>query len=207
MKFKNLNTLLIGFTLAMSGIVNVANAGLIAFNDRATFESYLSGVVTDDLSSIGSVAEYSDSETLNDFTISGDMYRCHSDDVCYGPYNNLTAEYLWVDGSANFSFNTGIVGFGFDFDADDSKAYGNFLVANLNGLTSTATNTGGFFGIVSDDGSTFSDINFTPDLASAVFDNVTYATALAQPIAVSTPAAFIILVLSMMGLIARKLKK
>ncbi|TYK65704.1 PEP-CTERM sorting domain-containing protein [Colwellia echini] len=207
MKCKYFNAALAGLILSVSCAVNIAQAGLIAFNDRATFENYLNGESIDTLSSIKNTG-FTGIFSSNDFKASGKMHQCNTNVDCGGAYDNMDNKYLLAyNNTLDFSFNSPIAAFGFDFNSYSTKIYNEAVVVALNGVSSQPTGaSGGFFGIASDDGSTFSTVNFVSNLKNTVFDNITYAASV-KTVPVPTPSTLAIFALAMIGLAARKFKR
>lgn len=208
MKNKSLMAYLASLVLSISCLVNVANAGLIAFNDRISFENYLSGISVDNLTTMNSQGGVV-SETFADFTVTGRMYECLNGSGCQAtlPYNNMAGDYMWTYNTVNFGFTNAIVGFGIDFNSFTAINFGSSFIATLNGISSLSSKTGGFFGIASDNGTTFSNVSFAKNLSFGLFDNVTYASALAQPSSVPEPSTLAIFALGFIGLVSRRFKK
>jgi len=176
---------------------STANAGLIAFNDRSTFESYVSGISVDNLTGIGQSSQSSAIRT--DYTVNGSMYGCVNGTGCSDPYNNMDDTYMWTYSTVIFSFTDDLTAFGFDFNSYNSKHQNQNFTATLNGLSSNSTNTGGFFGIATDDGSAFNNISFSKNLTYGLFDNVTYSSnKIEQP--VPEPTSIALLVLGIAGI-------
>ena len=185
---------LVASTLVLSTSVN---AGLIGFNDRIAFENYVSGLSTDNLNGIAEA--HQPSFIRSDYTVTGSMYGCQNGIGCNGPYAKMEGDYIWTYETVDFSFSSGITAFGLDFDSRISKYDNSAFVATLNGLSSNVSTVGGFFGIATDDGSTFNNVEFSKNLVYGLFDNVTYTS---SPIStVPVPAAAWLFGSGLIGLI------
>jgi hypothetical protein len=157
-------------------IGNLAYAGIITFNDRAAFDSYVgSGISVDDLNG-DTIAPHKQSSFIrSNYTVNGSMFGCVDGAGCTGPYTNMDDDYIWTYVDVTFDFDVGISAFGLDFNSYNSKMSSLSYIASLNGYMSNSSLLGGFFGIASDDGSSFTSVVYGKNTAFGLFDNVTYS--------------------------------
>ena len=185
-------------------LANQAALGaIITFDDRATFEAFLSGEVTDDLLDITQGAGLSG--VRSGYSWSMNSYGCVTTG-CGDPTSQgmSYADNFFVsyeDGT--FDFGSEIFAFGVDFGSFSSAGSGDLEQISLNGLSSISTNVGGFFGIVSaGGGSGFTSVTFTQTTAFAFLDKITYSSA-----AVPEPSTALLLSCGLMGLGVRRRRR
>ncbi|TWX48097.1 PEP-CTERM sorting domain-containing protein [Colwellia hornerae] len=209
MKFKFLKAALVSTILVVSSF---ANAGLITFNDRASFEAYIGGEITDNLESAGT-SRGSSTHTVgsNDFSWTMNDYNCEDGDGCSASFGGTTNnspmmqsaddDFIWTYNNGAFNFTSGISSFGLQFGSH----YGNSAVT-LNGMNSGIQVSGSFFGIASDDNSLFNSVSYAKSLSYGSFDDVTYSRS-NQSRDVPEPSTLAIFALGMIGLASRRFKK
>lgn len=173
-------------TLAL-GMASPSNAALVAYTDRALFESALASFTVD---SFDGIAQNSNpSYVRNDFTFStasgAGSFGCINHAGC-GDNSVLgfDSAYLWNYGtryaSGNvFTFNAPVYGLGFDYTAPTGYPE---ATPTIEGVTATL-NTG-FFGVISD--VALSSFTLEQNVDFMLTDNITYGRQLS---AVPVPAA------------------
>lgn len=182
-----------------------ASAGVITFNDRDLFESYVGTSVVDDLetdpgSSVSDLSNDDYSWTMSD-------YACVNSSGCsysgFNPFDDGSNDWVWTYGSGTFNMNFEVTAFGLDYANpynSDSGAVG------LEGFESGSNINGSFFGIATDDGSTLTSIAYLQYGAYQAFDNVTYSIT-ENGVGVPEPHTLAIFSLLLMGANLRRKKK
>jgi len=212
-RLKFLKVQFLSAILLASGL---ANAGLISFNDRVSFDLYTGGGVVDDLESVESASIHQSRKTVDsaDFSWTMSDYNCENGVGCNASYLGTTPnsgmmeseldDFIWTYGNGNFNFASGITSFGFQFGS-----YNGDSSVTLNGLSSGTQTSGAFFGIASDDNSTFTTVAYTKSNTYGSFDDVSYTRSnQGQPqMSVPEPSTLAIFALGMMGLASRRFKK
>jgi len=205
MKLIFLKVTVIGLFLAISSVAHVANARLLTFTDKATFDAYTGGGVVDDLESADS----------NGTVISGDFYwtmidyNCRDGSGCHatssgnrGMMQSDDDDFIWTYDDGEFVFAEGIASFGIQF----GSYYGGSAVI-LNGQSSGVQASGSFFGIASDDNTLFTNVLYAKSHVYGSFDDVTYSRSNQSVPSVSEPSTLAIFALSVIGLTSRRFKK
>ena len=192
MKFK----IAMAIGLASSLLVPVANATVITFTDRASFETALTSFSTDDYTDI--TAGLLTSIDRGDYTIaSPSMYGCVNNPTSCGltpPAGDGIGLFHYL-GADTFTFDTAINGFGFDF----GQTVNTFTTKPIiDGVTSPELQ--GFFGIIYDEAKTTFVLN--QNRQNLITDNLTYGVT-----AVPEPSTLAIFSLGLICLASRRFKK
>jgi len=193
-------------TLSVAG----ANAALVQFGNRATFEAQ------------GTIAEnygFEDWGPTGAFSFPPDPYIAHgvtyhtSDNLVvkpdsgYGPSTNVFINNFWTPLPADISGTYDMLGFDLGILGTNSLIdfvlTTNLGVYNFNDIAVPNVNTGGmtFFGFVASAGESFTDMDFTSQLGAGhapALDNVTLGEVNAS--AVPEPASLLLLSLGLAGL-------
>jgi len=167
--------LLLGGALLAGG---AALAGTITFDDRATFEAYVSGEITDDLLDIAQGGLLSGVRSGYSWSMSD--YGCVTTG-CGDPSSqgmSYADNFFVAYEDGTFDFGTEIFAFGVDFGSFSSVSSGDPEQITLNGFSSTSTIVGGFFGIVGTDAASgFTSVSFTQTTPFTFLDKITYTYA------------------------------
>lgn len=190
-------SVLVGVVCAFA---SAAQAGIVSFTDRGAFESYIGAFTVDNFSDIPD--GFNDvGFTRPDFSYDGSHFGCELGVSQCGDNSSSGFDYpgyLWVYETGTFSFGSGIAAFGLDLGTRNSSS----KTLALNGVDTTVTSgTPNFFGIASDDGSTFSNVILSGVSSGDLFDNVTYSSTpndVGNP--VPAPAPIALLALGLLGI-------
>lgn len=199
-----MKTKIMAATLILS---SSANAAILTFDDRATFEAYVGGVTIDTLEDMSS--SWYGSLDRGDYTYDGSAYGCTNSLACGDNSNQgFSYNYASLYGAGNFVFDIPVNAFGMDFGIYDGSNYGIGLETTiyLNGYsrTVTAVDENSFFGIV-DTTNNLGSIAYsreqiiyggTPTSSGGIIDNVTYGSVSAVPV----PAAVWLLASGLIGI-------
>lgn len=199
-----------GFVITVSGF---SNAGFITFNDRVAFDAYVGTTVVDDLESVGtSLGGTRKTVDSGDFSWTMQDYNCEDGNGCSAQFGSsgyngpmmqsAGDDFIWTYTDGMFMFASGISSFGIQFGAVDG-----FSSITLNGLNSGSQAVGSFFGIASDDNTTFTSVTYSKSRRYGAFDDVTYSRTNQMSVSASEPATLAILALGLFGLGARRFKK
>lgn len=188
---------------ALGLAASAANAAVVTYTDRAAFEAALAGETTDTL---GDIAQgYSTSIDRGDYTLDGNTYGC----VLGGCYDNSAAGfdypgYLWFyRGGQTFTFDTAMIGFGFDYAQP-----GSFSGARLRVGGERASAPSGFFGVIFDTAQIEIDMRITGGRSPyLIADNFTYAEELYSPVPLPASLPTLALGLGVLGWAARRKKR
>ncbi len=197
MNIKMLKASLVGLVLSMSSL---ANAGIITFTDRASYEAYITNSVLDEMLDVSQ--SFNTGGVRSGYSWNMSDYGCVTggcgDQLSQGM--SYDDNYIWTYNNGSFSFESNIFAFGFDFGS-----YNGSTSVSLNGYQSQQTSTGGFFGIASTDSQGFNVIDYTKSTQYGLFDKVTYATQ--AKTSVPEPSTLAIFALGIIGLASRRFKK
>jgi len=191
--------------ILLSSFTASASAGIVTFNDRGLFESYIGTFVVDNLDT----ASGSSSSDLSNDDYSWTMsdYACVNSSGCSysgtNPFDEGSNDWVWTYGSGSFEMNFEITAFGLDFANPHNADTGE---VGLEGFNSGIKANGSFFGVATDDGSTLNSIAYLQNTSYLGFDNVTYSTTV-NGVGVSEPHTLAIFSLLLMGISLRRRKK
>ncbi len=185
-----IKTKIMAATLILS---SSANAAILTFDDRATFEAYVNGVTIDTLENLSS--SYYFSLNRGDYTYDASAAGCTNSLDCGDNSNQgFSYNYARLYGAGNFVFDIPVNAFGMDFGIYDGSSYGSSLKTTiyLNGYsrTVTAVDQNSFFGIV-DTSNNLGNIaysreqsvyDFAPESSGGLVDNITYGSVSAVPV-------------------------
>ncbi|MDO6446499.1 PEP-CTERM sorting domain-containing protein [Colwellia sp. 1_MG-2023] len=206
---KMLKATLAGLILSLSGY---ASAGIITFNDRITFENYLSSFQTDGFDNFVTGTTQI-SLVRNDFTINSSNTTYQADENYCNGYNDSLSftcnnDYLWnyaTSSSSTILLNNSFNAIGFDF----TQVHYSSTIQNLNviyeGVTylnTAASEQWGFFGIV-DTSKDIASLQFNHNPTYMGMDNVTTGAYSQVP----EPSTLAIFALGIIGLASRRFKK
>jgi len=206
MKLKFLKATFLSLIFTASSFVH---AGIIVFDDRNAFESYLSSYQVDDFEDFVTGVK-TNPLVRNDFTIDGSTYQAHA---TY-PYSDSLAHtkdtgYLWnyaVNSDTTITFENGFNAIGFDFTQIHYANTSQVLNVMHEGVTYTSNalaNNWKFFGLINTTGN-IANVSFNHNPTYMGMDNVitgVHSTDIPEP---STLAIF---ALGMIGLASRRFKK
>lgn len=212
MKVKYIKSAVAGLVLSVSGF---ANAGLIEFSDRASFEA-----VTDVLTTIDFEDNGTDSWNYNTNYVEGNAvitptfdYQYHGDYenllAVNNPWHTLGSDFLLGSGAGHtIRFSEAIKTFGLDFGVHHPDTVTFTLSSGEQFLMEHA---GGqeynFFGVISD--IAFNSVSWSSNSGSATTmytDNISYNTT-GPTSTVPEPSTLAIFALGIMGLASRRFKK
>ena len=125
------------------------------------------------------------------YQMSGRFYKCQLVNDC-GDNNNVgfTGKYIWNYQQQTLTFDTAVMGVGFEFGFRDNQGLGGTTTAVIGGVTGPTASTSTFFGVISDTAFSSIDYNLTSGSLSLI-DNLTYGTA--ASVAVPLPASAFLL--------------
>lgn len=195
------NCILGAIFAATTFLSTLASASVITYTDRTAFQAALASFTVD---SLNGIQQYSKSGNIvrSGYTINTPlMYGCVNHIGCGNNAGiGFDSSYLWnYQGLDTFTFASAVNGFGFDYANPTCCSSGTKPV--LNGIN--ATNTSGFFGIISSTALT----SFTLDQIGSymLIDNITFGSG--TPSSVPEPSSIFLLGLGLLGLgFARKRK-
>jgi len=188
----NIKSLIVGIlALVLSTSVN---AGILTFDDRAVFETFVNNYTVDGLDDIAS-SYYSSGIDRGDYAFTTPVYGCSNSLSCGDNSNQgFSYRYMSTYGDGSFVFDTSINAFGMDFGIYDGSNYGSNLETTiyLNGYSRTvsAIDKDSFFGIV-DTVNSFDTISYSRDQiiydtvysnSGGIVDNITYGVVSAVPV-------------------------
>lgn len=206
MNIKMLKTALVGLVISVSGF---ANAGLIEFSDRASFETAIGTSTTIDFE-----ADLQSSWTYNTNFVEGNVVITPSSNYQYiGDFDELSNNNnQWNTWGSDFllgeavghtiQFNTAVNAFGLDFGGNGNGTF-NFQLDNGEQFSATSSGQFGeynFIGVTST--SSFTSVTWSSSNSRIAADNIIYST-----IDVPEPSTLAIFALGIMGLASRKFKK
>jgi len=176
--------------LTLSVISMGAFASIITFDDRTAYENYVNTYTVDTLNTAYGNS-YSDLSN-SDYSWTMPDYACVNSWGCNGygvnnPFVSYSNDWVWTYSSGEFNLNLAVTAFGLDYS---NPYYTSTAQVGLNGLNSGVNPNGSFFGIATDDGTTFSSINYTQFSYFQAFDNITYSTTSNGSVSVPEPATF-----------------
>jgi hypothetical protein len=227
MKQLFLKTSLAASILAASCFVNVANADMVLFYDRADFEAYVSNVIVDDMETVASGYSIPTKTTdSGDFSWTMVSSNCENGSGCASSgseaylgslMDSATDDFIATQGDGVFNFTQAITSFGFQFSRNNNQSTttGSTKVT-LNGYISAVIQNGSFFGIASDDGTAFTSVTYDAFNQNSGFDDVSYSLSTASQTDggsnvgasdVSSPSALAFFALGLMGFASRLFKK
>lgn len=190
------------FLLTLLTVFSQAQAGVVTYNDRATFEAALASFTVDSLNGITQYGHTT--EVRPDYTwTSSYMYGCINHAGCgNNSSKGFDNSYMWtyddITGAPSedtLLFSSAINAFGFDFDSPVNQAS---VTPSILGYSANATS--GFFGLISDVFFTSSTITFDQDEHFMILDNITYGVAAAAP----EPSMIALMLIGLLGLRIRK---
>ncbi len=211
MNFKFLKTALVSTIIVVSSF---ANAGIITFNDRASYDAYTGGGIIDDMESASTRAGSSlHTVASGDFSWTMSDYNCENGSGCGatfgGTVNNSLMmqsagdDFIWTYNNGSFNFASGISSFGLQFGSHRGDS-----AVILNGFGSGTQVSGSFFGLATDDNSIFYTVLYAKSNGYGSFDDVTYSRSnQLVPSDVPEPSTLAIFALGMIGLASRRFKK
>lgn len=189
-------------TLCMLVITGTASAGLIAYNDRASWEAAVGGVFTEqDFSTIASQAYDVSPIDVGDFTVSvtGTNYGSNWHFIGTGGPNNVNGtQQLHLAtgdvGGTTLDFDPEIYAFGADFGGVSDSRTTSFIIGGMQ--LDIPNLNGGFFGFVADGNFGANLLQLTDGSADGfAMDNLVYAYS-----SVPEPTSLILLCLGLLGL-------
>jgi len=167
-------------------------ASIITFNDRTAYENYVNTYTVDTLNTVrgNSHSDLSNSDyswTMRDYACINSRGCNHYNYSASNSFINGGNDWVWTYYSGEFNLNIAVTAFGLDYA---NPYYASTAQVGLNGLNSGVNANGSFFGIATDDGTTFSSINYTQFSYYQAFDNITYSTTSNGSISIPEPTTF-----------------
>lgn len=205
MKLQLLKTSFVGLLLSATCLINTANAGIIYYENRATFEAALLDISIENMDEV--VAGQQLLQSFNDFDISSSggltSWGCHDDNSGCGSdagyWTDFGSLWTYLNILNTFTFDTAVNAFGFDFGGIS----GAFSAPTLNGVTRSASgNEGAFFGAISSEALT--QWTYSSSAHNILIDNITYSH---SSVNVPEPSTLAIFVLGMIGFASRRFIK
>lgn len=176
-----------------------AQAAVLTFTDRATFEAAVAGRTVDTLNDL--VDGPRSSTNRGAYTINIQSWGCSSGPNQCGNNSSQGFEYpayLWTYNAGTFDFANAINAFGIDFGVYQQSV----AQVSLNGQT-YSSNNGGFFGII-DTANSFTTVSYEPGSSGSLLDNVTYGMAGATEVPEPGSIALFAIALAGAGVLRRR---
>ena len=191
---KKLGVVLVAFLASLS-----AQAAVLTFTDRATFEAAVSGHTVDTLDDLADGR--TDNIDRGAYSINIQTFGCSSGPNMCGDNSTQGLHYpayLWTYGAGSFDFGSAINAFGIDFGMYQQP----IAQVSLNGQSYSSTN-GGFFGIIDTENS-FTTVSYAAGGSGSLFDNVTYSMAGASEVPEPGSIALFAIALAGVGVLRRR---
>lgn len=185
---KKISIALIAFLASLS-----AQAAVLTFTDRASFEAAVAGHTVDNLNDLTDGLQSSIDRGA--YSINIRSWGCSSGP---GQCGNNSAQgfeypaYLWTYNPGTFDFGSAINAFGIDFGVYQQSV----AQVSLNGQSYSSAG-GGFFGII-DTANTFTTVSYAAGSAGSLLDNVTYGMA-GAPAEVPEPGSVALFAIALAG--------